>query len=507
MRLSPSSSFWSALRNWRGSGKRALLATVVRTWGSSPRPVAAYVSGLFYVLTVPVVYLIGMRSFGQRAGVIAAAAFAASTTMLDYSISGLPNPFYMFLVACLALAIHSVAIQSEETKAPSNGRLNRSGLVWVGLLTAALYLANPIFAWCLPIVGITVVFFFPARLRVHAGLMFCVSLLLVLPWMLRNYSLSGNPVFGLRGAETWMGTGSYPGYIAYRYLMNDTIAGKTLFLGVAKKLVKQFFSGVQILPGTPFSLLLIFLIPSLLFRFSDSAANAVRRGVVAVFLGVFLGVEFFVMEPALLAVVAPVMLVFSAAFLLYLWDQAQLRGSTAIVAAALLSLPMVCSLANNFFLEDPSAAPADKPAAVAFGAMVKKAHGSNVVLSDQPWIVAWYSGVPSIWIPAESSKIGSLKSKFPTIHWVFLTQQVRQYEPEWQRVYGVLARWNAIYEQAAVSGQYPPNIQLTEVLPSLTGFQPVPPVNRGAAVTAIATDTDPAALQTTAVEGTSPRTP
>ena len=29
------------LRNWRESGKRALLATVVRTWGSSPRPVGS----------------------------------------------------------------------------------------------------------------------------------------------------------------------------------------------------------------------------------------------------------------------------------------------------------------------------------------------------------------------------------------------------------------------------------------------------------------------------------
>ena len=29
------------LRNWRTAGKRALLATVVRTWGSSPRPVGS----------------------------------------------------------------------------------------------------------------------------------------------------------------------------------------------------------------------------------------------------------------------------------------------------------------------------------------------------------------------------------------------------------------------------------------------------------------------------------
>ncbi|MCB2071443.1 MAG: XdhC family protein, partial [Ottowia sp.] len=30
-----------ALRDWRSAGHHALMATVVRTWGSSPRPVGS----------------------------------------------------------------------------------------------------------------------------------------------------------------------------------------------------------------------------------------------------------------------------------------------------------------------------------------------------------------------------------------------------------------------------------------------------------------------------------
>lgn len=30
-----------ALRDWRAAGQQALLVTVVRTWGSSPRPVGS----------------------------------------------------------------------------------------------------------------------------------------------------------------------------------------------------------------------------------------------------------------------------------------------------------------------------------------------------------------------------------------------------------------------------------------------------------------------------------
>ena len=29
------------LQGWRAAGRRALLATVIRTWGSSPRPVGS----------------------------------------------------------------------------------------------------------------------------------------------------------------------------------------------------------------------------------------------------------------------------------------------------------------------------------------------------------------------------------------------------------------------------------------------------------------------------------
>ncbi len=454
--------------------------------------VTAYISGLFYVLTVPIVYLVGLRSFGQRVGLIAACAFALSATMLDFSISGLPHSFYMFLVACLALAIHGAASQAEGIRTRPGSQIKRSPLCVVGLLTAALYLANPIFAWCLPVVGVAVVSLFPARARASAAFAFCLPLLLVLPWMWRNYSLTSNPVFGLRGSELWMATTHYPGYVAYRYLPEDAATGTDLVLGVSRKLAKQFLEGFQILPGAAFSLLMVFLIPSLLFRFSDPVANAVRRVIVGMFLAIFFGVVVFVMELQIIAVVIPVMLVFSAAFLLYLWDQAQLRGSTAMLAVGLLALPVLCPLASNLLMEHAPSIPVDKPAAMALGLVAKHAHGNIVVLSDQPWIVAWYSGAPAVWLPQDPAKVSRIRTMFPGMHWVFLTQQVRQYEPEYQRAYGLLARWNALYEQSIETGQAaPPNVQLgdsSNTLPALVGFQPVPPPSKDAAITVLATD-------------------
>jgi xanthine/CO dehydrogenase XdhC/CoxF family maturation factor len=50
------------LRDWRAAGRHALLATVVRTWGSSPRPVGSIMAAVLARLRGPVGLHIGSKT-------------------------------------------------------------------------------------------------------------------------------------------------------------------------------------------------------------------------------------------------------------------------------------------------------------------------------------------------------------------------------------------------------------------------------------------------------------
>ena len=67
-----------ALHDWRSAGQRALLATVVRTWGSSPRPVGS---------------MMALREDGRAIGSVSGGCVegAVVTEALDVIASGQPK--------------------------------------------------------------------------------------------------------------------------------------------------------------------------------------------------------------------------------------------------------------------------------------------------------------------------------------------------------------------------------------------------------------------------------
>jgi 4-amino-4-deoxy-L-arabinose transferase-like glycosyltransferase len=423
-----------------------LLALAFRIVGVT-EPAVVMVSGLFYLLTIPMIYCIGVRLFNRTVGFLAASVVVCNALLLQYAISGLPITLYVFLMTSLLLVMYRIAHVGEA----QDSRLPWVDCVLAGLLTGLLYLTDPVFFLIIPFTIIAVIWLNP-RHRIVAPVSLCLPmLLLILPWMVRNSMLSGNPVFGLRGTEIWMSTkGFYPGVLAYREMSENLIHGVGIFQAVVQKLLLGAGTMIQTFPEVTASWVLAFFLPCLLFRFSDPATNAVRRVMMWYLTGIFLGALALQIEMQLFVAVIPAMLVFAIAYLLHLIEQANLPRTSINRLTVLMAVAVCFPLISDMTLIAKPRPIKERLAAQDLG---RQTPPDATVLSDQPWIVAWYADRPSIWLPVVDLRIADLRRQFPQTRWLFLTLQTRGLSENWLNLYDGLARWNLASHRAVAANQ------------------------------------------------------
>jgi len=400
------------------------------------------VSGAFFVFTVWMAYLLGVRMFSRTVGLIAAAGLVFNASLLEYAMSGLHLTLILFLTTCLLYSFYHVACFTRD--AGSGKRLPRVHLALAGILTSALYLSDYTFIVLIPVLLLVVLLFVPVR-RLEATAWFIIpAAVIAVPWMVRNASVSGNALLALRGYEVWMNTSTYPGYVAFRGLASQMAPSAGLLKGVTKKVLMGITQVIQALPGISGNWLLAFFMPCLLFQFADPAVNRLRRVAVTCFLSVAIFAVILGLRPPLLIGVVPCLLVFSAAFLLHLIQQARLSRSSVVLVGAMLTMTFVFPIGYQSFL-----IPKPSPAAEAGASrLVTQRSGKNdVVLTDTPQAVAWYADRPAIWVPYADESTASLRERFKP-RWLLLTDQVRHVSPYWQVLYDRFSAWTAADQQA-----------------------------------------------------------
>jgi 4-amino-4-deoxy-L-arabinose transferase-like glycosyltransferase len=165
------------LTAYRPPGTSLVWAGLYRVVGHHPAA-PRIVNCLIGAATVALVYLLGRRAFGERTGLIAAAAYAAYPTALLYAAELLSEPlatacFLLYLLACLRLA-----------ERPS-WWLAAMGAFWLGYAM----LTRPAFLFMLPLGIAWSAWQFrrqpralAASLAVHA-----LSIAVLVPWAVRNY--------------------------------------------------------------------------------------------------------------------------------------------------------------------------------------------------------------------------------------------------------------------------------------------------------------------------------
>jgi 4-amino-4-deoxy-L-arabinose transferase-like glycosyltransferase len=403
--------------------------------------IAVLVSGLFYLLTIPIVYLLGARVFDRKVGLLTALIFTFNALCLEYAASGLALSLQIFLTTSLLLVMYNLAAWARDDDGGANRRLPKAQLLLAGALASALYLSDTIFFWVL-LVTVVAVTRIMARRRWRATAVFAIPIcLLVLPWMARNLALAGDPAFALRSKDLWMDTKNfYPGEVAYRYYPEDLVKGVPLFKAVVQKILFGAGHVVQQFPQVTASWVLAFFLPALLFRFREPATNTLRRTLMFCFLGLLVGMLLFGIYMPLFITLVPAMLIYSVAFLIHLVQQAQLNRTAGALVTTLVVVGVCYPLASDMFLDEKPAALRETRLATSFGQQIGQ---KDVTLSDRPEIVAWYGDHPAIWIPATDDRIRSVRDQFRDVHWLFLTQGVQNYSQDWQMLFGEFVQWNA----------------------------------------------------------------
>jgi 4-amino-4-deoxy-L-arabinose transferase-like glycosyltransferase len=477
-----------------------LLALAIGAAGAKDWVVAA-VSGLFYVLTIPVLYRLGARAFNRPVGTVAALIFATNALLLEYAASGLHITLYVFLATTLMLVLYEIAVEARDASGQPDARVPRGKLAAAGALTGLLYLTDPIFFWIVPVSAGAVLW--QSRLRpLQACAWFVLPLsILVLGCMARNWTLTGNPIFGLRGMELWMHTRSYPSFLAYRTLESDLVPGAGLFKDVLQKTVLGIGQVIQTLPQVSAGWVLAFFLPSLFFSFRDPAANVLRKLTMSFFLAIFVGMLAFQVEMQLFAAIVPTILIFAVAYLLHLIQQAQLKRGSVMWVTALLAGVLLYPLGQEMAASEKDRQPAgggkDARVEVASAEALRRlSRADDVTFSNQPWVVAWYADRPAVWLPAREDRVTDVRERLKTARWLFLTRDAAEYSPQWQFVYNRCLNWNAATMRArATRVKVPQSLRLRQekeeeerlpLLTALNDFVWLPPADEQTADVVIA---------------------
>ena len=447
--------------------------------------VAIAMSGLFYVLTIPALYALGRRLFSPQLGLFAALIFLTNNAILDAAISGTPTTLLLLLATCLFLALFHAARGARKGADEATAKVVKGPFVLAGLLSGLLYLTDPILVWMLPVLVVAVPLLLPARQPTRqaqaAGCFMLPLALLALPCMFRFGLMAGNPLLGLRGAELWMGTKTYPGFLAYRLTPDALLVGLNSVKGIGLKVLLSGAGALTSLLHLPAAWVLLFGLPGLFFGFADPALGRLRTIVFACLISVVGGSLFLVYDPAVLMVVFPGLLVFALHYLLHLVGQARLPQVSRVLVVGLFGLALLSPMAASLVTTS-------QPATIAQAAVAKslsdRSRPDEVVFSDQPWIVAWYADRPSVWIPVNETKMAAIRKQFVSARWLFLTPQAQSLSPEWNQAFEALMRWDMDFQATLRNGTAPPASypiarNQSPITEALEGFAPVAPMEAG----------------------------
>ncbi len=395
-----------------------------------------------------------------------------------FSVSGLSTLLLMLIFLGLTwcvLRIEELAREPQPRTAWLLGlALAAGGLTGVGTLTRYA------FGWTIIPVVLFLFFFSGQRRMPHMLAALGAFVMVLTPWVIRNYAVSGT-LFGTAGYAFAEGTGLSPRFQLERSV-NPDLTHLLWFKVYVQKLLANgrdiLVDGLPRLGGSWASLLFL---AGLLLGFRGMAVRRMRYFLLMC-LGLFIVVQALgrtqlsdespeVNSENLLVLLVPLVFSYGVSFFLTFLDQMQLpvpqlRYAVMTAFAALSCLPMI------FVFLSPKVLPVVYPPY--YPPEIQQVAGwmkeDELMMSDAPWAVAWYGRHQCVWLTLNAQDdFFAINDNLKPVQALYLTPKTMDGKFVTDMLHSGEHSWGSFITQGVLQNQIPTGFPLRN---APTGFLP-----------------------------------
>ena len=449
--------------------------------------IAAFNQVVFLGLIVAV-FFVARRLFDEPVAWISALVLLGSELFWRFSVSGLST---MVLLLVFMGLIWALVLLEAETREPKRGPRHILLLAAaVGACVGLGGLTRYAFAWLIIPVLFFIILFCGQRRGILILIAFSVFSGVFVPWMIRNYLVSGTP-FGTAGFAILEGTSLFPENRLERSLEPEFRHAILIPLWV--KMMGNLRAIVQgDLPRLGGTWVSAFFLPGLLVTFIKPSTTRIRYFLLAC-LPVLCIVQALgrtqlsedspdINTENLLILLAPMVVVYGTSLFFLLLDQFPIpalifRYILMVVFLLIASVPLLL-----IFLPPktkPVAYPPYMPPSIQSVANLMKEN--ELIMSDIPWAVAWYGQRQCVWITLHAvpnAKDSALREDFfaindyqKSIQALYLTPATMDSRFLSQWVQGGEQSWGSFIVQTVLLKEEPPVFPLRKAPPRWLPYQ------------------------------------
>jgi hypothetical protein len=449
-------------------------------WRYQPDFLIAMFNEILLLVVVALTFILARKLFDANVAGLAALVTIGCELLWRFSISGLSTILLLVIFLGLTWCVLRIEEMAREPQPRATWLL---GLALAsGVLTGVGALTRYAFGWTIIPVALFLFFFSGQRRMLHALAALGVFVMVLTPWVARNYAVSGTP-FGTAGFAIVEGTGGFPRFQLERSVHPDF----THVLGFRPYISKLTGNARDILandlPKLGGSWVSILFLAGLLLGFRGMPARRMRYFLLMC-LGTFIVVQALgrtrladespeLNSENLIVLLAPLVFVYGVSFFFTFLDQMklvvpQLRYVVLAIFVALSCLPMI--LISGFLL--PRVPPIIYPPY--YPPEIQQAAGwmkeNELMMSDVPWAVAWYGNHQCIWLTLNAQDdFFAINDYFKPVQALYLTPETMDGKFVSDLVRSGEHSWGSFIVFGVLQNQIPQGFPLRN---SPTGFLP-----------------------------------